>query len=232
MIKRYILLSTFIALAMAIAGSSTVSSSCFAQDKKDAVKEDSEAKKDATEKKTLKELSPTEVIKKYEAEMKAIVNKYNADETEKSEEKKNEEIISKVRDFFDIDELAKLSLGDHWKKITQKQRQDYSDTFRKLIERSYVSKSGKLVGDYDVKYTGEKIHKNKSEVMSKVLKDDADVDITYELHRKSSKWMIYNVIVDSTDLVKNYQTSFNSTITKEGFKGLLLRMKNKLTGSG
>ncbi len=172
--------------------------------------------------------TPTNVIKKYEGEVKEVVKKYKDKNGPDSVKKKDSEILEKVRMFFDIPRLAQLSLGEHWKKITLKDRREYMNLFRQLIERSYVSQADQLIGNYKVVYEDENVKGAEATVTSRVIKDDADVDIKYEMHKNSSGWMIYNVIADSTNLVKIYQTSYNKIIGKYGFKDLLNRMRNKL----
>ena len=172
--------------------------------------------------------SPTDVIKKYEQDVKEVVTKYRGKDDPQSQKNKNEEILVKVRQFFDIGELAMLSLGPIWDRITVKEREEYRSVFSTLVEKSYVSKSDKLVGDYEVKYIGEEIKGEKATVKSDVIKKDANVDLTYYMHRKSERWMIYNIVADTTNLVKNYNSSFNGIVAKEGFGGLMKRMKSKL----
>jgi len=182
------------------------------------------------EDKKIDESSPTGVIIKYEREVKNIVKKYKG-KTEKAVKKqKNEELILKVRGFFDLGELARLSLGTHWKGRSSKERKEYSNLFQKLIERSYISKSDSLLGDYKVKYGKEDIDGGKALVKSTVIKEDADVDVEYQMKKEGSGWMIYNVIADETNLIRSYKTQFNSIIGKYGFKELMSRMNNKLLG--
>jgi phospholipid transport system substrate-binding protein len=170
-------------------------------------------------------LSPTEVIKRYEAEVKEVVKKYHKSEKDKDKES---EILEKVRMFFDIPRLARLSLGTHWKKIKPSQRKEYLGLFKKLIERSYVSQADQLIGNYKVVYEDESIKGSEAKVSSKVIKDDANVDILYEMHKRSNGWMIYNVIADSTNLIKIYRSSYNRIISKYGFSELIRRMRGKL----
>jgi phospholipid transport system substrate-binding protein len=173
--------------------------------------------------------SPTGVIKRYEKDVKEVVTKYKGKTDKTGVSDKNNEILARVRQFFDIGELARLSLGSTWEKVTPKEQAEYKDVFSKLVERSYVSKSDKLVGDYDVKYLGEEIKGDNAIVKSAVAKEDADVDIQYFMHNRQGTWMIYNIIADTTNLVKNYNSQFNSIVVKEGFPGLMRRMKSKLS---
>ena len=176
--------------------------------------------------------SPTGVIKKYEQDVKEVVTKYRGKDDPQSRKGKNEEILSKVRQFFDIGELAMLSLGPTWDRITVKEREEYRSVFSTLVEKSYVSKSDQLVGDYEVKYIGEEIKGEKATVKSAVVKEDVDVDLTYYMHRESQGWMIYNIVADTTDLVKNYNSSFNGIVAKEGFAGLMKKNEKQARRAG
>lgn len=166
--------------------------------------------------------TPLYVIQKYTEELQAL------DQETKTSSNRDQLIAQKVRRFFDFQTLAKESLGTHWYQINANERQEYSDLFISLIERSYLSRSKDLVGSYDVRFENETIEKQKAKVSCIVEKEDVDIDITYELHRKRNKWMIYNIVFDQVDLVQNYQSQFGRIIAKSKFTGLVKAMRNKL----
>ncbi len=87
-----------------------------------------------------------------------------------------------------------------------------------------------LVCNYYLKFTGEQIKGERSKVTCTVARRDADIEITYELHRKDGKWMIFNIVLDNVDLIQNYQSQFNSIILKYGWNDLIQRMQKKLDG--
>ena len=96
-----------------------------------------------------------------------------------------------------------------------------------MIEDSYIRRSRDIVGEYKVVYGREEINGKRSKVFSRVLREDADVEILYELHRSSKDWMIFNIVLDGVDLIRNYQSQFNRIIAKSSFRELLEKMRKK-----
>lgn len=168
--------------------------------------------------------SPKEVIKSYTGELQLL-----KDDTKIQGKKRDQEISSKVRNFFDFEGLSRQSLGTNWIQLTPRKQQEFVTLFTNLIEKSYLSRSKNLVGNYEVSYGDEKINGSKASVACKIYKEDVDVEIVYELHKVGNKWMIYNIIFDQVNLVKNYQSQFNQIIAKSKVDGLIdiLRKKSK-----
>ncbi|MCB0308142.1 MAG: ABC transporter substrate-binding protein [Bdellovibrionales bacterium] len=172
--------------------------------------------------------TPTDVIKRYTEELKGLAEIKDPKQKGKKDQSREKSIASKVRQFFDFDELAKQSLGGNWKKQKPSDRKKFSKLFIELVETSYLKRSRNLVADYDVSYINEVVQEGHASVTSRVAQKDANVDITYDLHRKSGKWMIYNITLDNVNLIRNYQSQFNQIIKKKGFKHLVNTMQAKL----
>ncbi|HLG18881.1 MAG TPA: ABC transporter substrate-binding protein [Bdellovibrionota bacterium] len=172
--------------------------------------------------------SPTAVIQKYTDELKSLVDLSVPKEQRKLDGKKEQKIAEKVRQFFDFQSLARMSLGHHWMRITEAQRKEFSELFIALVEDSYLRRTRDLIGDYQITYGSEEIKGNRAKVRSKVARRDADIEIVYELHRNPKNWMIFNIILDDVDLIKNYRSQFNSVIGKSSFAKLLDKMRKKL----
>jgi phospholipid transport system substrate-binding protein len=145
----------------------------------------------------------------------------------KKDPAKERAIADKVRRFFDFDGLARMALGRHWNTATAAQRKEYKEVFATLVEDSYLKRSRDLVGKYDIVFGREEVKANRAKVISRVIRSDADVEIVYELHRKPKNWMIYNIVLDGVDLIRNYQTQFNSIILKSGWDSLISRLRKK-----
>ncbi len=171
--------------------------------------------------------SPTQVIQKYTEELRSIVEPEKSQEKGKKDQTREKEISDKVRQFFDFESLARLAMGRHWSRITEAQRKEYQTLFVSLIEDSYLRKSKDIVGKYQIVYGREEVQGNHAKVSSRVVRNDADVEIVYELHRNPKNWMIFNIVLDGVDLIRNYQTQFNSIIMKSGFDSLLSRLRKK-----
>lgn len=167
--------------------------------------------------------SPKEIIKSYTAELQSL-----QDDLKATGKRKDKQISEKVRKFFDFQTLARISLGTNWNTLSDKKKNEFTDLFTRLIEKSYLTRSQSLVGNYQLSYGNEKVTGDKATVACEIYKDDVDLEIIYELHKTSNSWMIYNVVFDQVNLAKNYQTQFNQIIGKSGFKGLTDMMNKKL----
>jgi len=167
--------------------------------------------------------SPKEVIKSYTAELQTI-----QEDTTTKGSKREQQISQKVRKFFDFEGLSQKSLGQNWNLLSPKKQREFVTLFTGLIEKSYLTRSSKLVGNYRVSYGNEKISGNTASVACEIYKDDVDLEIVYELHKVSNTWMIYNIIFDQVNLVRNYQSQFNQIIAKNKVDGLMDIMRKKL----
>lgn len=170
--------------------------------------------------------SPKEVIKNYTAELQSI-----KDDTSTKGKQRDQQIANKVRKFFDFEGLSRMSLGANWSSLSPKKQKEFTDLFTRLIEKSYLRRSKNLVGNYNLSYGNEKVSGNKASVSCEIYKEDVDLEIVYELHKTTSNWMIYNIIFDQVNLVKNYQSQFNQIIAKNKIDGLLDMMRKKLKDS-
>lgn len=132
---------------------------------------------------------------------------------------------------FGFEEMARRSLGRHWRKISSAQQQEFVDLFSDLLERSYINKIESYGGNKDqIQYTKETIDKDgyamvRSEILSA---RDLNVEIEYRLLKRNTEWEVYDVVIEGVSLVSNYRTQFNKIILEDSFEALVKKMKLKL----
>lgn len=148
----------------------------------------------------------------------------------KSENKK-EERQSRLRQTivprFDFNEMAKRSLGAHWRRISPEKQQEFVKLFSDLLEKSYVDKIDSYKGE-KVLYTREKQDKDHAEVDTKVVtKQGEEFSVNYKLRSIGGEWKAYDVVIENISLVNNYRSQFNRVLTKSPFEELLRRMKER-----
>jgi phospholipid transport system substrate-binding protein len=171
---------------------------------------------------------PLKFIQKYEAELKRIMTNYQGAEDPKKIAERDNKIIRQITKYFDFRELAKLALAGHWKKITPASRNEFTKTFVRLIERSYVHRTRDLTTDYEINYSDVSVDGRRATVKSTIKKEDVDVDVVYEMRKKGKNWVIFNMVFDDLNLLNNYRSQFNRIIEQKSFKELLAIMKRKL----
>lgn len=132
---------------------------------------------------------------------------------------------------FGFEEMARRSLGRHWRKISAAQQQEFVALFSDLLERSYINKIESFGGGKEqIQYTKETIDKDgyamvRSEILSA---RDLNVEIEYRLLKRNADWEVYDVVIEGISLVSNYRTQFNKIILEESFEALVKKMKLKL----
>ena len=148
-----------------------------------------------------------------------------------AEKKAAAKVTTSVREFLDINELTQRALVDHWAKLSATQRTEFLDTLRGLIEDNYV-KGLRANLEYQIAYLGEAPGEGgtivvKTEITAKKKGRPVKLKVDYVLMQQGGTLRCFDVKTDGVGLVDNYRAQFNKIIAKEGFDGLLTRMKKK-----
>jgi phospholipid transport system substrate-binding protein len=174
--------------------------------------------------------SPMAELKKSNEKLDKVLQK-NRPNWSPEAELQREEVRKLVGSFLDYGELARRSLARHWDTITAKQREDFVNTLRELVERSYL-KQVHGNASYNIKYEKETKDGNEANVTG-VLNTMArgkkvKIALEYKMLWKGDHWVVYDVVTDEQSMVENYRAEFNKIINRDGFDALLKRMKKKL----
>ena len=141
------------------------------------------------------------------------------------------EVINRLRKIvypvFDFKEMAKRSLGSHWRQLDAQQQNKFVSVFTELLETNYADKIDLYEGQ-KVAYTGEAVDKDYVTVNTKVIGNKGDTfSANYKLHRVDGKWKIYDVVVENISVVNNYRSQFNRVIVNSSFEELVKRIQEK-----
>jgi len=140
---------------------------------------------------------------------------------------RRELILTVIRHHFDFEEMSKLTLGAHWKKITDDDKGHFVEIFSQLIENSYINKI-EAYSDEQIIFLRESVKENKSLVPTLIKHNNLDIPIHYKLHKTQDRWRVYDVVIEGVSLVQNYRSQFNTIIKKEEYAGLVRRIDEKL----
>jgi phospholipid transport system substrate-binding protein len=140
-------------------------------------------------------------------------------------------VINQLREIvytrFDFEEMAKRSLGSHWRRLSPQQQKEFVTAFTDLLETTYADKIDLYEGQ-QVEYVGETIDKNYAEVNTRVIgKNRENYSVDYRLHEMGGKWRIYDVVAENISLVNNYRSQFNRVVVNSSVEELIKRIKQK-----
>jgi ABC-type transporter MlaC component len=145
-------------------------------------------------------------------------------------------VTTSVRSFLDIDQLGKRAMVDNWSKLSKAQQDEFLHLLRSLIEDNYV-RGLRANLDYAVDYTGESTDKDGNVVVTTKINTKRrgrpyTIAVDYVLIKDGDKLRAWDVKTDGVGLVENYRTMFDKIIDKDGFDGLIGKMKKKQAQPG
>jgi phospholipid transport system substrate-binding protein len=173
--------------------------------------------------------SPMAELKKSNEKLDKVLQRNRPDWSPEAELQRTE-VRKLVGSFLDYAELARRALAKHWDTINPKQRTEFVETLRELVERSYLRQ---VHGNpnYTIKYEKEIKNGNEADVTGTLFTTSRGKKVKIALEYKmlwKDHWVVYDVVTDEQSMLENYRAEFNKIINKEGFEALLKRMKKKL----
>ncbi len=129
--------------------------------------------------------------------------------------------------LFDFSEMARRSLGSHWRRRTPEERTEFTRLFGALLEKSYTSRIAGFRSQR-MHFTAEEVDGRYAQVDTRIVdRQGRRFDIDYRLHRveASGKWLIYDVIVQGISLVNNYRAQFNRVINRSSYESLVAKLR-------
>jgi phospholipid transport system substrate-binding protein len=142
-------------------------------------------------------------------------------------EERRKQIRAVANEIFDWQETGKRALARHWQGRTPQQRQEFSQLFADLIERSYVGKLELYSGERIV-YLGDAGEGDQATARTKLItKSNTEIPIDYRMQKEGDRWRVYDVTIEGVSLVGNYRSQFNRIIQQSGFDELMKKLKTK-----
>lgn len=129
---------------------------------------------------------------------------------------------------FDFADMARITLGYHWRELNATQRAKFTEMFTAFIENAYLSKIQDYSGQ-DVAVLGQNSEgEGFSRVRSQIIQPGKQpIKVDYLLRELNGDWKIYDVTVDAISIVANYRNQFNRVINDQGFDKLMANMRAK-----
>lgn len=156
------------------------------------------------------------------------------DETLQSPENqklRREKLRQAVYQRFGFEEMARRSLGRHWRDLNAEQRQEFVGLFSDLLERSYVGRIEGTGAGSQVDYPRETIDEEGFASVLTLITNrlGSQIDVEYRLLQRDggTGWEVYDVVIEGVSLINNYRTQFNNVIHRSSYDGLVKQLRLK-----
>ena len=127
---------------------------------------------------------------------------------------------------FDYAEMSKRALAAEWTPLTETQRTEFVELFKRFLSDRYAEKIEGYSGQ-QVVYLSERIEGTYAEVRTELRSEKTTIPMDYRLLLKEGRWHAYDIIVDGVSLVKNYRSQFQKIIHESSYEELVKKVRER-----
>ena len=128
---------------------------------------------------------------------------------------------------FDRRYAAQLVLGRPWRDATAEQRDRFVDGFYSSMLRRYAN--GVLEFDQSkmkiLPFRGDLEKKRTTVKTTVVLNDGTKVPVNYEMVKRDSGWMMFDVKIEGISYIRNFKTEINAEIQATSLEAVIERLE-------
>jgi phospholipid transport system substrate-binding protein len=133
----------------------------------------------------------------------------------------------RVKYFFDVATIARISLGRSWKKLGVEQQQQFVETLSELIVATYVDRFDR----YDnQRFTIDDSETLKKGMIIKTTIHRGDKELA-KLNYYFRDGRVFNVVANGISDLSLRRAEYRSVIKEQGFEVLLQQINNKIQES-
>jgi phospholipid transport system substrate-binding protein len=147
-----------------------------------------------------------------------------------TDRQKFDALVALLERPIDLDLVARLILGRHWRTADDAQRQEYVELFREYALANLASKLHLYRGQ-SFEVTGAKVVSDKDAlVTSRILSDgEPPLQVDWRLRERDGAGPItIDLIVEGVSLIVTLRSEFASVIERQGFDGLLAELRARI----
>ena len=128
---------------------------------------------------------------------------------------------------FNYNQMVRRSLARNYKNRTNKEREEFTGLFKKLLENSYASKIENYQ-DETINYVDEKVKGKYALVKTEIVRKDGTIDVDYKLINENGRWTVYDFVIEEVSLIRNYRSQFSKIIKTESYGALVAKLTKKI----
>lgn len=130
---------------------------------------------------------------------------------------------------FDRKFAARAVLAKHWRDASDSQRERFIEAFYQALLRRYAD--GLLQFEQDkvevLPFRGD-ASKARTRVRSKVqLENGSKIAVDYDLVKRESGWLLFNVVIEGVSYVRNYRAELDSEIRSSSLDAVIERLEGE-----
>ena len=138
-------------------------------------------------------------------------------------------IAALLDESVDLELIARLCLGRHWRTASEAQRQQYVDLFRANVLAVLARRMGYYTGGEKFVVTAARPAGDDAMVASEIVytTNDPPLKIEWRVRVTEGKPIIIDVLPEGVSLVLTYRSEFDEVVGRNGMDGLIAELRQR-----
>ena len=138
-------------------------------------------------------------------------------------------IAALLDESVDLELIARLCLGRHWRAASEAQRQQYVDLFRANVLAVLARRMGYYTGGEKFVVTAARPAGDDAMVASEIIytTNDPPLKIEWRVRVTEGKPIIIDVLPEGVSLVLTYRSEFDEVVGRNGMDGLIAELRQR-----
>ena len=130
---------------------------------------------------------------------------------------------------FDRRFAAQVVLAKHWRTASEEQQTRFIEAFYRALLRKYSD--GILEFDPNMvtvlPFRGDATEKRTKVRSTVALEDGSHVAVDYDLVKRQSGWLVFNVVIEGVSYVRNFRAELDSEIRASSLDAVIARLESE-----
>ena len=176
-----------------------------------------------------KEASPRNTV---EILLNSITNLKTGKPLTPEEVKENDILSYRALALLNIREISRKALGKYWKKRSLTEQKVFIDLLSQMFIKEAFPNSGEFFSALKLIYGPPAINESKARVPLTVVHErEGEINIDFHLQKFGDQWQAVDVDLDEISMRNNMRSQFYKVMSKNNYRELVRRIKEKLTKS-
>lgn len=166
-----------------------------------------------------KKPDPVEEVRIHDQELQSMLKRYKS-----TDMAQHDTLKTLINGMFSFPELGKRALGKTWATLKKTEQDSFVAVFRRMVENSSIKRLESYRAD-STKYSAATGTGDKTVVTALVFNRGKSSKVVYKLFPEGDSWKAWDLVLDDVSSLRSYRDQFSSIIGKEGFDGLMKRLR-------
>lgn len=151
-------------------------------------------------------------------------------QTDASQQEKLSSLKSLLDKSADLDLIARLVLGRHWRTATPEQQAEYTRLFDQLVMQTMAERMSWYTGQTFEIVDAKPVDERDTMVETRIIRPGGapPIKVDWRVRKSDGGHQLIDIVAEGVSLVVTQRSEANEIVGRGGIEGLLAEMRNRL----